>query len=221
VILINSNDKKRIIDFINITRQKIPFVSISTNALLLDDEMVNNLYSSNLSELTLALDSLNKETYEGLRVGSNFERVKKNIDNALVKRVLFKSECKVELQVIVTNKNAKEIPLYKKQYGWLNETEWGKLRIKEFSTFAGNVDNMSPGEIERRNSNCPKLFNSIAVHWNGDITICCRCYDSYPILGNVHTHNINEVFNSNKYNEMRENMKNKNFINELSFCKEC
>lgn len=215
---------QNLISRINEVKKYIPFVSISTNAMLLTEKMSRHLLTSSLSELTLALDSLNPEVYHHLRVGGNFNLVKSNIDKCLSirKELENNSQCKVELQTIITIHNIKEVPDFKKEYGWLDNTKWGKLRIKEFSTFAGNVADLDPQNTEPRRFRCPKLFNSIGVHWNGDIIFCCRQYEnSKPYLGNIHKDKLIDVFNSDLYNKMRIKMKHKDFSNELQFCKQC
>jgi radical SAM protein with 4Fe4S-binding SPASM domain len=213
----------KIVERINMISQYIIKTSISTNAMLLTSQKAGALFNSSLSELTLALDSLDKKVYNKLRVGGDFDRVKTNIDNCLKLRTIIgaKSNCKVELQVIVTKDNVNEIPNFKSAYGWLDNTTWGKLRIKEFSTFAGNVEDISPNGITPRRFSCPKLFNSIGVQCNGDIVFCCRCFDSDYVLGNINTDNLNTVFNSDKFNLLRTKMQNKDFTDELSFCKNC
>ena len=185
-------------------------VSISTNAMLLDIAMTKRLFNSGLDELTLAIDSLKPETYAKLRVKGDFQRVIRNIDLCLEYAgglTAYRIESPViEVQVIVTKDNVSEIPAFKAKYEpMLSRIGNGSyLRIKQFSTFAGRVPDMSPEPSKPLRFTCKKLWTHIGIQWNGDMSLCCRDYDSEMIVGNIMNQTIEEVWNSDDYNKLRQ-----------------
>ena len=59
--------------------------TIITNAELLDDETTHKLLARGLNSICISLDGCTKETFEAIRVGSNFERVIENTRNYIKK----------------------------------------------------------------------------------------------------------------------------------------
>ena len=194
--------------------------SISTNAVLLDEDMAISLLNSPLDELTLALDSMRKEVYERYRVGSDFDTVVENIDRAIsLRRGLPNSRTQIEMQLIVMVDNVDDVPEFRAKYMTMLEGI-GKLSVKGYSTFAGKVEDLGPDQTPPRRFTCGKLNSSIAVHWNGDLVVCCRDFDGVTVVGNVHQNSILQIFNSDRYNEMRQDMRNRNY-EHLVLCKDC
>ncbi len=58
---------------------KVPFVSLCTNALLLDKSMIACLVNNKVDEIIISFNGFNKEDYERIMNGSNFDKVCKNI----------------------------------------------------------------------------------------------------------------------------------------------
>lgn len=200
-------------------------VSISTNAMLLGPYMTKRLFDSGLDELTLAVDSLKPEVYAKLRVKGDFKRVIQNIDNCLI-YAQTRAKCPViEVQVIVTKANVSEIPAFKAKYepmlAAIGNGSW--LRIKQFSTFAGRVPDLSPEPSAPLRFTCKKLWTHIGIQWNGDLSLCCRDYNSEMIVGNIMKQTIDEVWNSDDYNKLRQHHRNENWSadDRLKMCSTC
>jgi molybdenum cofactor biosynthesis enzyme MoaA len=53
---------------------KVPYISITTNANLLDDEKIENLLKAGLNEFTISLHGVNKESYENFMKKASYEK---------------------------------------------------------------------------------------------------------------------------------------------------
>jgi len=221
-----------IIPMIDLVNSHGIWTSISTNAMLLDEKMTQRLIDSKLDELTLALDSLKPEVYRKLRVKGDFDLVIKNIDHFIERRIAVGRGPRVELQVIVMNENVDEIPSFRSKYipmmdqinvGISDEKRKSWLRVKGFSTFAGQVPDMSPEPSEPLRFRCKKLWQSMAVHWNGDLSLCCRDYDSAQIVGNIRTNKIEDIWNGKDYDRLRDLHRNEEWGGDkrLDLCSNC
>lgn len=76
-------------DFIKIaTSYGVPSVSYCTNGLLLNEDIMKETILNKVSFVVVSLDGATKETYESVRVNSNFEKVIANLElfQALKKR---------------------------------------------------------------------------------------------------------------------------------------
>ena len=56
---------------------KVMDIIMSTNGLLLDENRINRLLDNPVTKLCISIDAATRETYDKIRIGSNFEKVKK------------------------------------------------------------------------------------------------------------------------------------------------
>jgi uncharacterized radical SAM superfamily Fe-S cluster-containing enzyme len=181
---------KELIQFINYASEAGIRTSISTNCLLLDEDMTRKILGSKLSEITLCLDSLNKEIYEKIRIGSDYEKVIKNITYFLLEKNRLKSKVHAQLQMIKMELNKSEWDKYGTMLFQADE-----ILKKNYSTFAGNV-----GRNEKINGNfrCDKTTHCLTFQQNGDIVICCRDFNGVTKIGNVLQDKISTVWANHK-----------------------
>jgi radical SAM protein with 4Fe4S-binding SPASM domain len=67
---------------------------------------------------------------------------------------------------------------------------------------------------------CPFTINWISILSNGDIIICCNDYNKKIVIGNLNHSTIKEIWNSNKFENIRKLQINKRY-KEISACKIC
>ena len=77
-----------------------PYVYISTNGLMLDEEKISRLVKAGIDEITFSVDGADQETYQKYRIGGDFEKVKKLM----------------ELFVKLRNEGGREIPFINWRY---------------------------------------------------------------------------------------------------------
>lgn len=57
--------------------------SFYTNATLLTDEKAEDVIAGNIEEVTVSIDSPTKETFEAIRTGASFDKVKENVERLI------------------------------------------------------------------------------------------------------------------------------------------
>lgn len=177
--------------------------SLSTNCILLDETMIEKILNSSLAEITLCLDSLDKENYERIRKGGDFDKVIGNIQSFLAKRRKEQSTIHTQIQMIKMKENENEWDKFKKLFG----SENIEILVKEYSSFAGKV--LKEENPEPMRFSCNKMNTHITIHWNGDVVPCCRDFEGLEIMGNIKDKSISEIWGSDKYNDFRKNYLNK------------
>ena len=70
--------------------------------------------------ITLSIDSLNKDVYESIRRGLNFDEVLKNARNLLNIRIRLKSPCEIWIRMIRQESNIDEFKSYKNYWNLLD-----------------------------------------------------------------------------------------------------
>ncbi len=71
---------------------------------------------------------------------------------------------------------------------------------------------------------CKEPFQNIEIHPNGVVYACCPNFSNYYQIGNILEHSFEEVWNSEKVQELRKRILNSDYslcnINGCSFCKQ-
>jgi len=195
--------------------------SISTNCMLLEDDLMKDIISfSYLDELVMCLDGTDKNTYSKFRVGGDFDRVVYNINECIkYRRSASNSPTQLILQLINMQDNIEQQKdIFKKYQAKLDEVG-GRIWIKDFSTFAGAIDDLGNIKTKPRRFKCNKLNTHIAFHSNGDCVICCRDYDGITKIGNILDASISDLWLSAEYNKYRIDHVSKRYENPM--CKNC
>ena len=187
-------------------------ILIHTNATLLNEENSKALIEAGLTDISFSVDGGSKEEYEKIR-GNHFDEAVKGVQ-AFLK--VNNGKVKTILQCIVPYPNNIIIPFYFRElfmgihkfYG-RHPHSWTKKRsVKD----AGHSIYNKP---------CAFLFHNLGFYWNGDATICCACLNGEYILGNIQNHTIEELWNSDDMNYLRESQKQLLPVDEKYPCAHC
>jgi radical SAM protein with 4Fe4S-binding SPASM domain len=98
-----------IFDLIKYAIKKEIIVSINTNGTLLSEDMIKKLIESGVSQLTISLDGVTKETNDAIRGNGNFNLVTNNIrciENYIKKT---RSDLIIQVATVVTRQNISSI----------------------------------------------------------------------------------------------------------------
>jgi len=210
--------------FIKKISQISKMVKVVCNGSLLTDEMITKILGSKLNLIDFSLDGLSPEENNRIRVGSNFERISKQIIKLLQQREKIGSK----IQVYISNiqiperlgKSAKlkkiRIPAYfKKVFG-----KWHKhiiIRSYYSMRWPGYPSNKHKSNRIVRNY-CDSIQNVVTIRWNGDIVPCCYDLLSTKIMGNIIRTPLEKIWNNKVYRDMRQNVHD---YNPPSLCFGC
>jgi MoaA/NifB/PqqE/SkfB family radical SAM enzyme len=195
-------------------------VHISTNfSFRLTDERIQNLLKSGVTHLTVCVDGLSQEKYEQTRVGGRIELVISNLKRLCgFKRELGLHYPKIEVQYIAFEHNVDELEQARRLFR--------ELKVDKVSVLYGSTDNWASRVPERYSvyggkenkllPQClwPHFF--MLVKYDGDVIPCCshrlseqysRTDDSHAV-GNVFQTSIREIWNSDRYRQMRRLVSN-------------
>ena len=67
---------------------------------------------------------------------------------------------------------------------------------------------------------CSTPLTTFNIMYNGDVILCCNDFSNKLILGNVNVLSINEIWNSKKYQKIREMLYNGEY-KKISGCRTC
>ncbi len=91
----------------------IPHTFITTNGLLLREEIIAQMIRTGFSRVNISLDAATKQTYERIRVGSNFDKVMRNIgDLNRLKEEAGSETPSLCLVFVLMRSNIRELPAF-------------------------------------------------------------------------------------------------------------
>jgi len=199
-------------------------VSLNTNATLLDREKMESMLKSGLSYISFAFDGFNKTMFEKIRRGADFEKTLGNIINFLH----LKKERRLKrpytvlsmLEMNVEDTDQDEISSFLKQFNGLVDD----IHFREVSSWGSvlkDSDDLKFQKHEGRMVPCGRLWNTLAVTWNGDVVPCSYDLNHEYIVGNVHKTPLREIWNSSRLSDLRKAMLNGRYLELSPLCENC
>ena len=209
---------KEIIDKIKFVNEKYPLLQIDiyTNANLLYQTFTNELLATKLHKINFSINGTEKTYKETM--GIDYEKTKGNVLNFLDKKKELKKEFPlVNISLMIMKENEDEIKKF--QNFWGNKAD--SVMVYPPSNWAGkqkiNFATLNP--FKQKRWPCPALWQFITVDVDGNIIMCCRDYESVVKFGNLLDQEINEIFEGEKFNDLRKKQLNENFSTPI--CKDC
>lgn len=167
-------------------------VYLNSNLVLFREDYIDDLAACGLDKLTVGLDAATAETYAGIRVGGDFERVERNIESLLrAKQEGRLPRLELILQFIVQDLNQHEEELFKQK--WSGRGATLKIRQKLGWGTAIEAPNLSLSTAERTVP-CPWLMRTMSVHWTGMVAQCDAEWNGDRYVGDLNRQSLREVW---------------------------
>ena len=192
-----------------------------TNGSLLNDSIIEQIIDSGIDIVEFSLDGVSSEENDKIRVGGNFQKIAKNIEKLIVlrnNRNLKKPQIYIANTQIPSNihqLDSIQVPQY------LQDTfrEIGddiQYKLTYAMSWPGLTINPQPAKLE--NNHCDHIVNTFTIRWNGDVVPCCFDLVNMMVMGNVVTEELENIWNNEKYQKLRNDIKN---FNPPELCKNC
>lgn len=192
---------------------------IRTNATLLTPEKSAALLDAGLDFLGISFDGDNKEDYESMRVGANYEEVLENVFKFLeLKKKRGRDKPFVSLQMIKLVDN----PQQEVDPGFI--AQFKGLPIDEFSPINPHNWRGEKNDIQQRERGshyypCQFLWAAMSIAWDGKVVCCSDLNGRYP-LGDISSQSIMDIWNGEQMVRHRRLLIEKRY-NELDLCRDC
>lgn len=200
-------------------------VTMASNCSALTDKNARALINSGLDELMISIDSVEKETYEKMRVGLNYERVIANITNFFKVRKEMNSKMTVRVRAVALFDEGD--PRFMKEWDqW--SAFWEKYREPHDRIYMKRAHNWgNTKELEGQIPVFQEVFHPCIIPWSsiniasdGTVALCTQDYDAVANLGNINHQSITEVWRGKKFEDVRK-LHSTGCRNEIGFCKGC
>lgn len=197
---------KKIIEKIKYAKEKKMYVGFYSNGSLLNENLAKEIIEAGLDGITISFDGATKETYEKIRLGLNFDVVKRNVLNLIrIRNGMKKTNPKITLVLVELEENKKEI----KQFydGWNKKVD--SISIINMRNWANDIEKEGTKESFHFNKKmkrkpCALIWQKMVVDWNGNVVLCCDDWNQSTVLGNLKKQTIEEIWKGKKLREIRD-----------------
>lgn len=199
-------------------------VMFNTNAALLTEEMSHKLLDAGLDSIFFSVDGINPDSFNKIRIGTNYETVVNNIKNFV--KIKNEKQCKhvqTRVSMTVLPNLTKEIEPFTNywlpivgQVGfgeWINYSGKGTVTDKIKNPFATQYE-YNPDFV------CSQPFQRMFIMWDGVCTPCCPDVGRGYVTGNANDIPIKEIWHGKMYNNLRKAQIEGRYP-DIKICKDC
>ena len=185
-------------DMLEYCKDKFFELKINTNATLLKDDLIHQILKSGCNDIVFSIDSYKKDEYETIRVRGIFEEVLNNIKRfqEIREKHYSESKCSTRISGMIINEN--QNPEKFKKF-WQEYVDYVVMFHAQTRWDTYN----NPVEIAGKNP-CNYLWGEMNVWFDGKCNPCDTDYKSTLSVGDANESSIKEIWNSEKYQELRK-----------------
>lgn len=194
---------------------------INTNATLLTEETARGLIKAGLVRLRIGFDGATAKTYEKIRIGASYEKVKNNILNFIEIRNKMNSRFPV-VRINCVQLSANEVEIKEFIKFWKPIVDYVSIqRYKphELTPERSWKQMGIGGNSSLKNIKCSQPFERVYIRGNGDVHACCSMVYG-PKVGNVFEKSIYEIWNSKEMKNLRMRLK-RGELDKIPTCRQC
>lgn len=191
-----------------------------TNGCLMNSEWAQRLLEAGPDLISFSVDGFEKETYEQIRAGGNFETTVENITrlaqmrkNRGLSRPYLVVE-KIRFKNPSSRENPDKVAELKKKF-----LEAGVDEVIEKDEYIWAEEDAPEPETPRQYAVCTFPWYGMVILANGTVTACPQDFAGKMKMGNVSEHSIKQIWNGPTYKELRGKFKSD--LDSLPLCRKC
>ncbi len=193
-----------------------PEASLSTNGLVLTEDVGAKLLATPLKRIRICVDSVNPQVYPQLRTGGDFDRL---VD--LTRRFLVQAKghsMRIEIQKMRSRLTLDEtVDDFRKLF---DLRKYRNARVIEKTCEALDVNEET--DLHGKFYGCVQgaFFTWVVIFADGRVTHCC--YDAHgdQVIGDLRKQSLREIIDGSRFAEMQAAFDGRDFTN-LPRCAEC
>lgn len=171
-------------------------LSVTTNGTLLNQELAEKLIEAGLDEVSISIDAVNPNTYEKIKGRPLYKTVERSIED-LVRINKISPHISVRFIRMRENQN-EEQEFYRK---WTPIT---RVIGSHCWDWGGSVKDLSVNGVKTLGLPCELLWRSMAINWDGHVSICCVDWDCQGIIGDVREKSLYDIWHGSALGKIRK-----------------
>ncbi len=202
-----------ILDKIEYAKKNSYGVHVLTNGSLLNEKIIDKLFSLNVSDLRFSLHTIKIRPY--FQITGQSKIIVDQILNIIHYAIENKENTEIIITVDVIDENRDHINEIIEYFKELNVT----LEIWEPHNWA-NWGKYREGKIIKKT--CGRPFNGpLQIQADGTVNMCCFDYNGELLLGDFLNQTLEEIFNSEPYLKIKKHHEEGTIVGSSLLCEKC
>jgi radical SAM protein with 4Fe4S-binding SPASM domain len=197
----------------------IKLVRFVSNGQNLTQKLSRDILNAGIDEVMFSIDSVDKQTYEQIRIKLSYDKVMENTLNYMKLRDEINPLSRVTIRMVELPQNISQKQDWLKfwndkisnadraytmpMHNWGNQLGEDNDKVKYYADKA-----------------CISPFSSMAIHSDGKIGICGADYNTKNFMGDFSKDSIQDIWQNAKFSGVRQCHLNKN-RNQYDICRGC
>ena len=188
-------------------------MKLNTNASLLNEEKCHAILAGGVRTVVFSADAADEKLYSKVRVNGSLSKILKNIEQfQKIRETQYPKSSIISRVSGVKFSDEQNFNSMKNLWsGLVDQVAFVEYNPWENTYLKPSNNIMTP---------CSDLWRRMFIWWDGKINPCDSDFKSRLSIGNASTQNIDELWGSEKYSELRKQHLRK-FRSECSPCKRC
>ena len=205
-------------------------VELVTNGAFLTDENIEKMRAAELDILDVSLDAVQRETYEKIRVGLDFDTVMAGVERVIAAKL---PRTALHVRMVLQRDNIREAKAFARSwrargvavFTYMTNDRAGAItdfkdRIRPTEDELGFGHRIGRAAFRRWIGHCPIPFATTNILHDGSMLLCVHDWNRNEILGNVRDSTISELWNGERMKELRRLVSERKY-EEVPACQSC
>lgn len=185
-------------------------VVLFSNGTLLNKELLVKILNQGIDVINFSLDSNSNDGYLQIRGKDFYSSVYNNILECVKLRNNLNRKTRICIYSVLLEDNLKELIDINNEWSTIVDNVIIKYDMHEKSNIKAHHD-----------KKCFWPYSNIIIGWDGNISACCMDVNIDYSIGDINSMSIDEIFKSNKLQDLRESITKKSFPCANSVCENC
>jgi MoaA/NifB/PqqE/SkfB family radical SAM enzyme len=170
----------------------------TTNGILFTDARARQLVDAGLNKISFSIDAVTEATYAQTKGRSKYRVVEANVRQFLSWRP---PHVKAAVKFIRMQENRAEEEAFVETWSGCG----AEIIVNEYHDWSGSVRDSSLLDVLPVSEYaCENPFYSLAVNWDGSVSICCVDWDSRALVGDANQQRLVDIWRGEPLRRVRE-----------------
>lgn len=210
-----------IYDMVRYAASKGVHTRFHSNATLLDGDRARKILDTPLDLISFSIDGFEREAYERVRIGADFDTTLKNVFRFLeLRRAAGKRKPYVVIEKINFHDGERELVDHPEAIALKKRfIAAGADEVIEKDEYAWAIETRKPISACDSYARCTFPWYAAVISWDGTVTPCPQDFHCVLNMGSVAGQTLAEVWNGPAYRDLRRRLKSD--VSSLSLCRNC
>ena len=199
-----------------------PILCFFTNASLMNKYKSRLILESKLDKIVFSVDGGNKETFEKMRPGLDWEIVVDNITHFMRIKKEINSSIATQTAFIPCTINKESLPAYYTLFRGLGIDDVGGSGVNNIGGYIDSKTMRLPTQYTGGDKSVPcwRIFIDLSICADGKAVVCCQDVRADQIIGDLNTQTLSEIWQGKEFETIRRLHLTKE-QQKIPFCKNC